>query len=189
MLLSFASILPSARSIAQDTANSKLHYGISLVRSREHARLRRPNPTGEPIQNPSWMNLAKAKAPGWGMNGPGVSAEWSQGGESEWNSAAASADETRRRYIRTSKYRAAAITEFGCAMPTGPTRSENFCHPNHQLSKATSRNPLRFFVTSLATQDVIDPHDEVSMYWGWAFAWDGVNVATRKRAGAHFHRD
>jgi len=52
-------------------------------------------PNGEPIQNPSWMNLPQAKAPGWGMNGPGVSAEWSQGGESEWNSAAASADETR----------------------------------------------------------------------------------------------
>ena len=49
---------------------------------------------GEPILNPSWQNLPKAKAPGWGINGPGVSAEWSQGGESEWNSVAASADET-----------------------------------------------------------------------------------------------
>src|ERR1044072_3914480 len=36
-------------------------------------------PTGEPMQNPSWMNLPRAKAPGWGINGPGVSAEWSQG--------------------------------------------------------------------------------------------------------------
>src|SRR5256714_8847538 len=52
-------------------------------------------PNGEPILNPSWLNLPKAKAPGWGMNGPGVSAEWSQGGESEWNSVAAAADETR----------------------------------------------------------------------------------------------
>ncbi len=49
----------------------------------------------EPVLNPSWRNLPREKAPGWGMNGPGVSAEWSQGGESEWNSAAASADETR----------------------------------------------------------------------------------------------
>src|SRR5688572_9256260 len=51
-------------------------------------------PNGEPILNPSWQNLPKAKAPGWGISGPGVSAEWSQGGESEWNSVAASADET-----------------------------------------------------------------------------------------------
>src|SRR6266404_9004649 len=49
----------------------------------------------EPLLNPSWLNLPRAKAPGWGISGPGVSAEWSQGGESEWNSAAASADETR----------------------------------------------------------------------------------------------
>src|ERR1051325_7921351 len=48
---------------------------------------------GEPLLNPSYLNLAREKAPGWGINGPGVSAEWTQGGESEWNSAAASADE------------------------------------------------------------------------------------------------
>ena len=50
---------------------------------------------GEPLLNPSYLNLSRDKAPGWGINGPGVSAEWTQGGESEWNSAAASADETR----------------------------------------------------------------------------------------------
>src|SRR6267143_3676805 len=49
----------------------------------------------EPLLNPSYLNLPKAKVPGWAINGPGVSAEWTQGGESEWNSAAASADETR----------------------------------------------------------------------------------------------
>src|SRR5262245_8762593 len=49
---------------------------------------------GEPLLNPSYLNLPRDKSPGWGMNGPGVSAEWTQGGESEWNSAAASADET-----------------------------------------------------------------------------------------------
>ena len=49
----------------------------------------------EPRLNPVWQNLPRAKAPGWGINGPGVSAEWSQGGESEWNSVAASPDETR----------------------------------------------------------------------------------------------
>ena len=49
----------------------------------------------EPVLNPSWQELPASKAPGWGINGPGVSAEWSQGGESEWNSVNASADETR----------------------------------------------------------------------------------------------
>src|SRR3989440_8327274 len=49
----------------------------------------------EPVLNPSWMELPASKTPGWGINGPGVSAEWSQGGESEWNSVNSSADETR----------------------------------------------------------------------------------------------
>ena len=51
-------------------------------------------PTGEPVLNSSWQDPPKAKAPGWGMNGTGTSAEWTQGGGSEWGSAAASADET-----------------------------------------------------------------------------------------------
>src|SRR5436853_2746146 len=48
----------------------------------------------EPQLNPSYLEIPAAKAPGWSISGPGVSAEWSQGGESEWNSVAASADET-----------------------------------------------------------------------------------------------
>src|SRR5439155_13323139 len=51
----------------------------------------------EALLNPSYLELPAARAPGWGINGPGVSTEWSQGGESEWNSVAASADETRAR--------------------------------------------------------------------------------------------
>jgi hypothetical protein len=29
---------------------------------------------GEPLLNPSYLNLPRTKAPGWGINGPGVSA-------------------------------------------------------------------------------------------------------------------
>ncbi len=49
----------------------------------------------EPLLNPSYLELPAAKAPGWSISGPGVSAEWTQGGESEWNSVAAAADEKR----------------------------------------------------------------------------------------------
>src|SRR4029079_14858922 len=28
--------------------------------------------------------------------------------------------------------------------------------------------------------DLIDAHDEVSMYWGWAFAWDGAQTKLAK---------
>ena len=42
------------------------------------------------------LGPATASRPGhWGVAGPGISAEWTQGGESEWNSMGAPADETK----------------------------------------------------------------------------------------------
>src|SRR4030095_11313270 len=29
-------------------------------------------------------------------------------------------------------------------------------------------------------KDVIDPHDEISMYWGWAFSWDSATATLKK---------
>src|ERR1700722_5153878 len=40
-----------------------------------------------------WTGSAKP-AGAWGIAGPGISPEWTQGGESEWNSMGAAADET-----------------------------------------------------------------------------------------------
>src|SRR5688572_22576082 len=40
-----------------------------------------------------WSGPAKP-AGSWGIAGPGISPEWTQGGESEWNSMGAAADET-----------------------------------------------------------------------------------------------
>src|SRR5882724_2666823 len=41
-----------------------------------------------------WTGTAKPSGT-WGIAGPGISAEWSQGGESEWNSLGAAAEETK----------------------------------------------------------------------------------------------
>src|SRR5579859_2509478 len=41
-----------------------------------------------------WTGTAKPSG-AWGIAGPGISAEWSQGGESEWNSIGAAAQETK----------------------------------------------------------------------------------------------
>src|SRR4029434_8618719 len=73
-------------------AASDLEY---LWYEAENMRGISENSRYEPVLNPSYLELPAAKAPGWGISGPGVSAEWSQGGESEWNSVNASADETR----------------------------------------------------------------------------------------------
>src|ERR1043166_2464706 len=46
-----------------------------------------------------WTGTAKPIG-SWGIAGPGISAEWSQGGESEWNSIGATADETSAKCHR-----------------------------------------------------------------------------------------
>jgi hypothetical protein len=136
-------------------------------------------PSGEPIQNPSWMNLARAKAPGWGINGPGVSAEWSQGGESEWNSAAASADETAGKIYQDVEIPRAGNYKFWVRYADWANRSENFIVRITQDAKGTVASH-EIFHHEFGTKDVIDPHDEVSMYWGWAFAWDGASTQLEK---------
>src|SRR3954468_9979915 len=47
-----------------------------------------------------WTGTAKPSG-SWGIAGPGISAEWTQGGESEWNSIGAAAAETKAECHRT----------------------------------------------------------------------------------------
>lgn len=133
-------------------------------------------PTGEPIQNPSWMNLPKLKAPGWGMNGPGVSAEWTQGGESEWNSAAASADETSATIYQDVEIPRGGNYRIWVRYADWARQDEDFVI---RIMQGTG-SPREVLRHEFGTKDVIDAHDEVSMYWGWAFAWDSANVALEK---------
>jgi len=130
-------------------------------------------PNGEPIQNPSWMNLPRAKAPGWGMNGPGVSAEWSQGGESEWNSAAASADEAAGKIYQDVEIPRAGNYRIWVRYADWARKTETFVLRITQDERELLRHEF-------GTNDIIDAHDEVSMYWGWAFAWDGAGANLAK---------
>jgi hypothetical protein len=150
-------------------------------------------PTGEPIQNPSWMNLPQAKAPGWGMNGPGVSAEWSQGGESEWNSAAASADETKASIYQDLVVPRAGDYHLWVRYADWANKTENFVVRINQNGREVFRHEF-------GTKDLIDPHNEVSMYWGWAFTWDSssstldkgparLSINIEKASGARRHVD
>jgi hypothetical protein len=132
-------------------------------------------PTGEPIQNPSYLDLSKTKAPGWGINGPGVAAEWSQGGESEWNSAAASADETRAAIYEDVEIPRGGNYRIWVRYADWASRSESFVI---RITQGTSaREVMRH---EFGAKDIIDPHDEVSLYWGWAFAWDVINAPLEK---------
>ncbi len=128
---------------------------------------------GAPMLNPSYLNLSKDKAPGWGMNGPGVSAEWTQGGESEWNSAAGSADETRATI-----YQDLEVPRYGRYRLW--IRYADWARKKENFTVTIAQNGEQVFRQEFGEADIIDPHDEVSLYWGWAFAWDFADVSLSK---------
>jgi hypothetical protein len=128
---------------------------------------------GAPLLNPSYLNLSRDKAPGWGMNGPGVSAEWTQGGESEWNSAAASADETRATLYQDLEVPRAGEYALWVRYADWADKSENF-------TMTIAQDGAEVFRHEFGAKDIVDPHDEVSLYWGWAFTWDSAAATLKK---------
>lgn len=148
---------------------------------------------GVPTLNPSYLNLSADKAPGWGMNGPGVSAEWTQGGESEWNSAAASADEKKATIYQDLEVPRAGQYMLWVRYAEWGKKTENF-------TITIAQNNEEVFRREFGVGDIVDPHDEIVMYWGWAFAWDfgranltkgpaRVSISVEKTAGARRHVD
>ena len=121
----------------------------------------------EPLLNPSYLDFPASKTPGWCISGPGVSAEWSQGGESEWNSVAASFDETRATMWQDVEVPAAGEYKFWVRYADAANKTENF------VVRVTQQG-REVFSHEFGAKDIVDPHDETSMYWGWAFAWDGA---------------
>jgi hypothetical protein len=130
-----------------------------------------------PVINASWIDPPRAQAPGWGMNGPGVSAEWSQGGESEWNSAAASADETRATIQQELQVPRAGSYKLWVRYADWAGKTEYFDATIAQNGHAVARREF-------GARDVVDAHDETAMYWGWAFAWDSAPPVTLEKGRA-----
>lgn len=127
----------------------------------------------EPLLNPSFLEQPAAKAPGWGINGPGVSAEWSQGGESEWNSVTAAADETHARIWQDIEVPRDGVYKVWVRYADWGNRTENFTVRIEQGNREVFRHEF-------GASDVIDPHDETSMYWQWVFTWDGAAATLTK---------
>jgi hypothetical protein len=155
------------------TASSAVEY---LWYEAENMRGFSTNERHEPVLNPSWLNWPREKAQGWGINGPGVSAEWSQGGESEWNSAAASADETRATIYQDLEVPRNGAYKLWVRYADWANRTENF-------TVRITQDGREVFRHEFGARDLIDPHDEVSMYWGWAFNWD-MALATLSKGAA-----
>ncbi|HEV8293362.1 MAG TPA: hypothetical protein VGP94_15605, partial [Tepidisphaeraceae bacterium] len=123
--------------------------------------------------NFSFQEPAKTTKGSWSLSGPGVAAEWTQGGESEFMSIAARADEPEgmtvsreievpaagsyRLWVRYADYRN-KTEPFGVRIAQGP---ENFSHV-------------------FGEKAVVDELDPMKLIWDWSFAWDSVLVKLAK---------
>lgn len=150
-------------------------------------------PNGEPVLNPSWQDPPRSKAPGWGMNGTGTSAEFTQGGASEWGSAAASADESRATIFQDVEIPSEGQYKLWVRYADWSRRSENFV-------VRITQGPQDLMRHEFGARDLIDAHDETIMYWQWAFTWDSaaaklpkgparISIEIEKTAGARRHVD
>ncbi len=107
----------------------------------------------------------KAKPTGsWGIAGPGISAEWTQGGESEWNSMGAPADETKAECHRTVTVPRAGTYKVWVRYVDHRRKTEPFRVTIEQGGKAA-------IAGELGIEPVVPPNDEYQLFWGFSFGW------------------
>ena len=110
-----------------------------------------------------WTGEAKPTG-AWGVAGPGISPEWTQGGESEWNSMGAPAAETKALCGRT------------LTIPRGGKYTVWVRYVDHR--KKTEPFTVRLTqggkpaaAAELGVQPVVPANDEYQLYWGFSFGW------------------
>ncbi len=106
----------------------------------------------------------------WGISGPGWAAEWTQGGESNFMSIACGADDDK------------AVAGISVEVPVAGTYHVWARFRDNR--EASSRFQIR--VNNAAGQPtlltygehpVVEEDNELKLYWNWAFAWEGHDVA------------
>jgi len=103
----------------------------------------------------------------WGIAGPGISAEWTQGGESEWNSMGAAAEETAAECHREFIVPRAGRYKVWVRYVDHRSATEPFKVQIEQAGKAAVSGEL-------GVQPVVPPGDEYELYWGFSFGWGAV---------------
>jgi hypothetical protein len=125
--------------------------------------------------NFSYQPVEQTTKGSWSIAGPGVAPEWTQGGESEFMSIGARADEaadvtagkdvevpvagTYTLWVRYADYRKKE-EKFGVRVTQGGKAAE--------------------FV--FGVKPIIDDLDPLSLIWDWSFGWDSVKVPLEKGA-------
>lgn len=119
-----------------------------------------------------WPGPPKATG-SWGIAGPGISAEWSQGGESEWNSMGAAAEETKARCHRDFIVpRAGEYTIW--------VRYVDHRHKTEPFRVSIEQSGKTVVASELGVKPVVPANDEYQLFWGFSFGWGSVQGKLEK---------
>src|SRR5438552_9371222 len=113
-----------------------------------------------------WTGQAKPTG-SWGVAGPGISAEWTQGGESEWNSMGAPAEEKNASCHRDFTVARAGKYRVWVRYVDHRQKTEPFTVKIEQSGKSA-------LTGELGVQPVVPANDEYQLYWGFSFGWGFV---------------
>src|SRR5437899_789544 len=114
-----------------------------------------------------WTGDAKPTG-SWGVAGPGISAEWTQGGESEWNSMGAPAEEKNASCRRDFTVPRAGKYRIWVRYVDHRKKTEPFTVKIEQNGKLV-------LSAELGNKAVVPENDEYQLYWGFSFGWGFVD--------------
>jgi hypothetical protein len=110
-----------------------------------------------------WTGEAKPTG-SWGVAGPGISAEWTQGGESEWNSMGVPAAEAKAVCGRDLIIPRAGAYKVWVRYVDHRKKTEPFTVTVRQGGRPA-------ISTELGVRPVVPTNDEYQLYWGFSFGW------------------
>jgi hypothetical protein len=115
-----------------------------------------------------WTGTAKPSG-AWGIAGPGISAEWSQGGESEWNSIGAPATETKAQCERAIVIPRTGAYKIWVRYVDHRNQTEPF-----RVTIAQAGRPDQG--GELGVLPIVPPNDEYQLFWGFTFGWAALDA-------------
>jgi len=106
----------------------------------------------------------------WGISGPGWAAEWTQGGESNFMSIACGADDDK------------AVASLNVEIPVAGTyhvwaRFRDNREAKSRFHIRLTSSDGKSALLTYGERPIVEEDNEMKLYWGWAFAWEGHDAA------------
>ncbi len=118
--------------------------------------------------NFSFMKEDLQTSGSWSIAGPDVAASWTQGGESEFMSVAARADEPAGTAIsREALVPRNASYRLWVRYADYRTKAERFVVRTHQAGKTSE--------FTFGADSIVDEMDQMKLLWDWSYGWDSVS--------------